>query len=403
MAVRLFSLDALAAARRAHPGPEPLRWQAFRVWARHPPGSQVCADLVTAARRQVAAAACWSRAAHLPAPVVEELRRRRFCLIRRAPWGPVPRARAPAAPPRRAASPEPRKRRRPSSPGAAASSDGELSGDAGRVSPYPTPPRAKGGDVPSQPSNRSSGSSSNIRCASTPAGANGQGTASPAAAAADSPGCATPHGATRARRKLGFCLSPAPHSAGDVAEQFSPASVEPTATKGPPGSAAAAGAHWPAGALPRPVPGRTVQQGQVQAIPARGSPASPVRAPGEGQAPRAHLPGSATRDQDHALADSPVAGECRFLPTLPALGDAPTALGYLQTPGDRWHPAQVASPVSPAGHRVHVAMPLPPEVPEGSGPRWRRTVARIAVDTARPAYELLQGSAAERGLAPGNP
>ena len=83
MAVRLFTRDVLQLAREHAQGP--LRWEHFRAWASHGAGKQACRDLSAKAARDIAAASAWTRARHLPPGIVEELRRRRFRHLQRAP------------------------------------------------------------------------------------------------------------------------------------------------------------------------------------------------------------------------------------------------------------------------------------------------------------------------------
>ena len=97
MAVRLFTRDVLQAARLA--ARCPLRWEGFRAWAQSPTGRQQCAELSVAATTRIAAAARWWSARHLPKHLAEELRRRRFRVIRRAPLlRPAAQSTAGAAP-----------------------------------------------------------------------------------------------------------------------------------------------------------------------------------------------------------------------------------------------------------------------------------------------------------------
>ena len=151
MAVRLFTRDVLEEARVAHTKEAPMRWEDFRAWARLPPGLQKCAELTAAATRTIAAVASWSQAEHLPPSIKEELRRRRFRFVRRAPAGPrepaavaAPAAGAPAVPP--APQQGGRSQRRPQQRSPAlfeakeGSSDGELAAATprqGMASPQP--------------------------------------------------------------------------------------------------------------------------------------------------------------------------------------------------------------------------------------------------------------------------
>ena len=114
-----------------------MRWEDFRAWARLPPGLQKCAELTAAATRTIAAVASWYQAEHLPPSIKEELRRRRFRFVRRAPAGPrrpaavaVPAAAAPAVQPPVLRTPEAKE----------GSSDGELAAATprqGMASPLP--------------------------------------------------------------------------------------------------------------------------------------------------------------------------------------------------------------------------------------------------------------------------
>ena len=65
-------------------------------------------------------------------------------------------------------------------------------------------------------------------------------------------------------------------------------------------------------------------------------------------------------------------------------GGAAGSCGWLQTEGDRWHPAQAmaqGSAVSWPGHRFHVAVPANPM--PATGRRRKRRTEKAVIETAR--------------------